>query len=238
LNGLLTARRSFAFCSVRLHDAQDVRHALGVTLNDVVLAVTAGALRRYLEARGELPQRPLIAQIPIAVESAKGRAHHRTEGNALSVIGASLATQFDDLNMRLRSIHASTDTAKRMHRAIGEGIVEDLARVVPPCLLGIGIRAYNQFGLAMRHPPIFSLIVSSVPGALPPLYVAGARLVDSYLIGPLLDGGGLNVTAISYNESLSFGFCVCPDLVPDPWVLADEAESAFAELREQTLTVV
>ena len=235
LNGLLTPRRSFAFCSVPLEDAQAIKQTLGVTLNDVVLAVTAGALRRYLQSRGELPERPLVAQIPIVVSTSKGQHEHRTRGNALSVIGASLATQLDDPTERLRSIHSSTQSAKGMHHALGEQIVEELAELAPPALLARLIRGYNQLGLAMRHPPIFSLIVSNIRGAPCPLYVAGAQVIASYPIGPLLDGGGLNVSAMSYNDSLDFGLCVCPDIVSDPWQLADAATAAFAELREKAL---
>ncbi len=235
LNGLLTPRRSFAFCSVPLEDAQAIKQALGITLNDVVLTVTAGALRHYLESRGERTDRPLIAQIPIVVGTHGPVDDRRTRGNALSVIGASLATQVDDLIDRARTIHASTESAKGMHRALGEQLVEELARFAPPALLARLIRVYSQLGLAMRHPPIFSLIVSNVPGPPVPLYVAGARVIAGYPIGPLLDGGGLNVTAISYNDSLGFGLCVCPDIVPDAWQLADATKAAFTELRDRVL---
>ena len=99
-------------------------------------------------------------------------------------------------------------------------------------VLAAGLRAYDRLHLAERHPPIFNLIVSNVQGPSYPLYIAGARLVASYPIGPLLDGGGLNITVLSYRDHIDFGFVVCPEIVEDPWQLADATSVAFAELEE------
>ncbi len=204
-----------------------------MTLNDVVLAVCAGALRKYLGDLGALPDRPLVAQVPMALNGA--HSPRRMQGNALSVIGASLATDVDDPVARLHAIHRSTDSAKAMHHAIGETMVEDLAALVPPTVTGFAVRAYSGLRLADRHPPIFSLIVSSIPGPPCPVYVAGAHVLGAYPIGPLLDGSGLNVTVVSHDDSLDFGLVVCPELVPDPWAVADAAVDAFAELRDRVL---
>ena len=80
--------------------------------------------------------------------------------------------------------------------------------------------------------PIFNLIISNVPGPPLPLYIGGARLEASYPIGPLLDGGGLNITAMSYLDRIDFGYVVCPEIVENPWQLADATSAAFAELAE------
>ncbi len=228
MNGPLSPRRGFAFCSVPMSDAVRVKRAAGVTLNDVVLGVCAGALSRYLGERGELPDRPLIAQIPLSLDHDEGA--RRVQGNALSVMGATLATDVADPLERLRAIHRSTRSAKAMHRALGEDILSNLADPVPPIVLGASVRAYAALRLAAYHAPVFSLIVSTVRGPPCTVYVAGAKAVGTYPIGPLLDGGGLNVTAISSEDTLDFGFIVCPELVPDPWRIADAATEAFAEL--------
>ena len=147
-------------------------------------------------------------------------------------MGSALPTQLDDPIERLRAIHASTHSAKMMQHALGDDLILDLADVTPPGLLAAGVRAYSRLRLADHHPPIFNLIVSNVQGPPLPLYIGGARLVASYPIGPLLDGGGLNVTVLSYLDHIDFGFVVCPELVEDPWKLADATSAAFTELEK------
>ncbi|MGO8870646.1 MAG: WS/DGAT/MGAT family O-acyltransferase [Acidimicrobiales bacterium] len=233
LNQTITAHRGFAFCSVPFAGVKAIKDAFSVTVNDVVLGICAGALRRYLADRGELPAKPLIAQIPIAVHVDDGGGPSAgVWGNAVAVMGAALATQLDDPADRLRAIHASTSRAKVMHEALGGDLILDLAEVAPPGILAAGVRAYSRFHLSEHHPPIFNLIISNVRGPPIALYVAGARLVANYPIGPLLDGGGLNVTVISYLDHIDFGFAVCSEIVQDPWLLVDATAAAFAELKE------
>lgn len=233
LNRAITPHRQFAFCSVPLAGVKTIKRAFSVTVNDVVLGICAGALRRYLTDRGELPAKPLVAQIPVAVHVRDGGEPSGPRwGNAVAVMGASLATELDDPAERLQAIHASTDSAKLMHEALGDDLILDLAEVAPPGILAAGVRAYNQLRLSERHPPIFNLIISNVRGPSIPLYVAGARLVANYPIGPLLDGGGLNITVISYLDRVDFGFVVCPEIVEEPWLLVDATTAAFAELKK------
>jgi hypothetical protein len=147
-------------------------------------------------------------------------------------MGAALPTQLDDPVERLRAIHTSTQSAKAMQQALGDDLILDLADVAPPGLLAAGVRAYSRLRLADHHPPVFNLIVSNVQGPPLPLYIAGARLVACYPIGPLLDGGGLNITAMSYLDQIDFGYVVCPEIVEDPWQLTDATSEAFAELEK------
>jgi WS/DGAT/MGAT family acyltransferase len=232
LNRSITPHRGFAYCSVPLAGVKAVKDAFSVTVNDVVLGICAGVLRRYLADRGELPAKPLIAQIPVAVHvDARGDASGGAWGNAPAVMAASLATNVDDPAERLRAIHASTHSAKAMQRALGDDLILDLADVAPPGVLAAGVRAYSRLRLSEHHPPIFNLIISNVRGPSFPLYIAGARLVANYPIGPLLDGGGLNITVLSYLDRVDFGFVVCPEIVKDPWQLVDATSVAFAELR-------
>lgn len=233
LNHAITSHRGFAFCSVPLSEVKVIKNAFSVTVNDVVLGICAGGLRRYLADRGELPAKPLVAQIPVAVHVGDGApSSGQTWGNAVAVMGATLGTHIDDPAERLRAIHASTRSAKLMHRALGDDLILDLADVAPPAVLAAGVRAYSRLRLSERHPPVFNLIISNVQGPPIPLYVAGARLVANYPIGPLLDGGGLNITVISYLDGVDFGFAVCPEIVEDPWSLVDATKAAFAELQK------
>ena len=239
MNNRITAHRAFSFCSIDLGEVKEVKQALGGTVNDVVLAVCAGALRTYLDDRGELPAKPLVAQIPVAVNAppdarADGTPSGgpRVWGNQVSVIGASLATDIADPVERLRAITRSTTSAKEMGRALGDTLIAELAGLLPPLVVGTGVKLYQRLGLADRHPPIFNLIVSNVKGPDFPLFVAGARLEGNYPIGPLLDGSGLNITVTSYRDRLDFGFAVCPELVDDAWALARSFPEAFDELHK------
>jgi WS/DGAT/MGAT family acyltransferase len=233
LNRTITPHRGFAYCSVPLAEVNTIKNAFSVTVNDVVLGICAGALRRYLADRDELPSRPLIAQIPVAVHvDDGGDSSGGAWGNAPAAMSAALATQLDDPVDRLRAIHASTHSAKAMQRALGDDLILDLADVAPPGLLAAGVRAYSRLRLAELLPPIFNLIISNVQGPSFPLYIGGARLVASYPIGPLLDGGGLNITAMSYLDHIDFGYVVCPEVVEDPWQLADATAVALTELEK------
>ena len=237
LNQVITPHRGFAYCSVSLSGVKAIKNAFSVTVNDVVLGICTGALRRYLADRGELPGKPLIAQIPVAVHVDDGAdVSGGVWGNATSVMGAALPTELDDPVERLRMIHASTHSAKAMQHALGDDLILDLADVFPPGLLAAGVRAYSCLRLAEHHTPIFNLIMSNVQGPPIPLYIAGARLEASYPIGPLLDGGGLNITVLSYLDRIDFGFVVCPEIVEDPWQFADATSEAFAELEKAAKT--
>jgi diacylglycerol O-acyltransferase / wax synthase len=236
LNQAITPHRGFAFCSVPLSGVKAITHAFSVTVNDVVLGICAGALRLYLADRGELPAKPLIAQIPVAVHvDGSDDASGGRWGNAVAVMGAALETQLDDPAERLQAIHTSTHSAKVMQEALGDNLIMELADVAPPGVLAAGVRAYSRLRISEHHPPIFNLIVSNVRGPAIPMYVAGARLVANYPIGPLLDGGGLNITVISYLDQVDFGFVVCPEIVEDPWQLADATSVAFAELEKAAM---
>ncbi len=233
INRRVTPRREFAYCSVPLDAVLDIRHAFGVTVNDVVLAICGGALRRHLDARGELPERPLIAQVPVAVHVGDPLdTSDSAWGNQVTVMGASLGTEIADPVARLAAVHTSTASGKSMQAALGEDLILDLARVAPPAVLGAGVCAYTRLHLADHHPPVFNLIVSNVRGPGIPTYIAGARVVGNHPIGPLLDGSGLNVTVCSQGGSVDFGFIACPEVVADLWSLVDATAEAFAELRD------
>ena len=228
-NAALTPHRSFAFTSLSLSDVKNVKNELGVSVNDVVLAMCAGSLRHYLENRGELPEEPLVAMVPVSVRTEEQAG---TLGNQVSNMLCSLATQYDDPIERLQAIHEGTQQAKEQLNAIGADTLTNWAEFAAPALAGRAARLYSRTRMADRHRPLFNVTISNVPGPPFPLYSNGARVVAHYPMGPIFDGGGLNITVMSYLDQLDFGLVACADLVPDVWSIADGLGAALEDLKK------
>jgi WS/DGAT/MGAT family acyltransferase len=225
-NGAITARRHVAFARVPLAQIKAVRKAAGVTVNDVVLALCAGTLRRYLQKHGELPAQPLIAVCPISVRDAAPRK----SSNRVSAMFTSLATDIAEPLERLRAIQRVTRGAKEEHNAIGADMLQNWAEFAAPTTFSLAARLYARMKLADRHRPVHNLVISNVPGPPFPLYLAGAELAAAYPMGPVFEGAGLNITVLSYMGSLDFGFQAAGNAVPDIWELAECVEPALREL--------
>lgn len=229
LNGALVADRTCAFTTLPLADVKTVKNELGVKVNDVVLAVCGAALRSYLDERRELPQRSLNATVMAAVGGIGAHAG-AVLGNATSILGATLATDVVDPLDRLRRISASTQTAKLLHRALGDTMVMRVADMLPPGVFGAAVRVYGATRLpAMLRPP-FNAVISNVPGPPMALYSSGARVLSCYLFGPLVQSVALDITVISYADSLDVGIAASPNLVPDPWPIAEAMPGALESL--------
>jgi WS/DGAT/MGAT family acyltransferase len=227
-NAAISPHREVSFARIELDEAKKVKDAFGVKLNDIVLAVMAGALRRYLETHGGIPEEPLIAVCPISVRTDEEVGQN---GNKVSAMFTSLATDIDDPVDRLRAIVSVTEGAKTEHNAIGARMLTDWGEFAAPLTFGLASRLYSSMRLADRHRPIHNLIVSNVPGPPFPLYLAGAELIAAYPMGPIMDGAGLNATVLSYRYSIDFGFMADRELMPDAWELAAAVRPAFDELR-------
>ncbi|HEY8042506.1 MAG TPA: wax ester/triacylglycerol synthase family O-acyltransferase, partial [Polyangiaceae bacterium] len=210
-NGAITAQRTMAFARVPLGPVKAIRKTLGVTVNDVVLALCAGTLRRYLAALGELPASPLVAVCPISVRDATAP---KRSANSVSAMFTSLATDVAEPLQRLRAIQSVTRGAKDEHHAIGADLLQNWAEFAAPTTFSLAARLYARMKLADRHPPVHNLVISNVPGPPFPLYLAGAELVAAYPMGPVFEGAGLNVTVLSYKGSLDFGFNAAANSVP------------------------
>jgi WS/DGAT/MGAT family acyltransferase len=226
-NAALTPHRNFAYKTLSLTDVKTVKNALGVSVNDVVLGVCAGSLRRYLDQNGELPDEPLVAMVPVSVRTDEQKG---TLGNQVSNILCSLATEIDDPIKRLQAIHEGTQQAKSQLNAIGADTLTNWAEFAAPALAGRAARLYSRTRMADRHRPLFNVTISNVPGPPFPLYSNGARVVAHYPMGPIFDGGGLNITVMSYLDQLDFGLVACSDLIHDVWGLADGLAASLDEL--------
>ncbi len=223
----ITPHRSVAFARVRLSDIKRVRAAFGVKVNDVVLAIVSGTLRQYLIDRSTLPRDPLIGMCPVSVrtEDEQGRPDNRVSGMFVH-----MRTDIADPAKQLRAIARATKGAKADHNAIGAKFIQNWAEQAAPSTFVLATRLYSRLNLADRHPPIYNLVVSNVPGPDFPLYLDGAELVATYPMGPIMEGAGLNVTVLSYMDNVDFGFLASAELVPDVWDMADEVEKVMADL--------
>lgn len=227
LNAALTPHRKVGYAQAPLAEVKEVKNALGGTVNDVVLAICAGALRSYFIDRAETVEDPLVAMVPISVRTDDQRGQL---GNRVAAMLVSLATLTEDPEERLSTIVQGTIGAKEQYHAIGADTLADWAEFAAPALAARAARLYSRMRLADRHRPLFNLTISNVPGPSFPLYVCGQRMVADYPLGPIFDGAAMNITVMSYMGSMFFGVVACREAVGDVWLLAHQIEESLDEL--------
>jgi diacylglycerol O-acyltransferase / wax synthase len=216
-NRPITPHRRLALRSVDLDSVKAVKNAFGVSVNDVVMAMCAGALRRWLADHDALPDSPLIAMIPVSVRDPASKA---AMGNKVSAMLATLPTNVSDPGERVGIVHAATQIAKSQQAAMPQGLIDQVSDFSPPALTARAARVVFATGVLHRLPP-FNLCISNVPGPNVPVYLCGAKLLAHYPVSVITDGQGLNITLVGYLGRLHFGLVSCRELVPDLDVLAD-----------------
>ena len=226
-NRPISPHRRWSFCTVPLDEVKEVKRAAGCTVNDVVMALSAGALRRWLIDHDALPDSPLIAAVPVSVRT---EAQKGTLGNRVSTMTAPMGTHLADPLDRLRHAHEAMRAAKDQHGALPADLLSDVTEFAMPALAGQAARLAARLRLVEWLSP-FNLIVSNVPGPNQPLYYAGARLLAYYPISAIADGQGLNITVMSYESGMHFGLIADRDLVPDLDRMADYLVDELADLR-------
>ncbi len=233
-NRALSSRRSFAMAQFDMEELKTVKNALGGTLNDVVLALTAGSLRHYLIEHGQPPDEPLLTAIPVARETS---ASNRESGNASAVTTTLLHTQIGDPLERFAAIRASTEMGKAELEVVGRETFGLLAHYIPPVIQQHAAeKAYHkQTADAEGYRPQANLSVSNVPGPKDKFSALGNVVEDLYSAGPLVEGIGLNITVWSYAGHMNFTLVGCMKAIPDIHLIAEGFEAALQELQTAAL---
>jgi len=189
-----------------------------------VVALCAGVLRRFLLERGELPDNPLVATVPVSVHDKSDRPGR----NHTTWMFCRVESQISDPAERIRTTASGNTAAKDHTAAMGPTLLHDWTQFGGPTMFGTAMRILPR----IPHSPVFNLILSNVPGPRDQLYFLGCQVDAMYPLGPILGGAGLNITVMSLNGELGVGIIACPDLVPELWDIADAFPDALKELLE------
>lgn len=228
LNVAITNQRVFAGRTVPLAEAKTIAKRLGVSLNDVVMATTAGALRRYLKDTNELPTESLSAAVPISLREA-GDA---SANNQVSMMRMTLATDIADPLERLKKINEASTVSKAMVGRMKSAIPTDFPLIGAPWLISGLAAFFGRTRIANMLPPVAHVVISNVPGPNMPLFFAGAQLASYYPVSIPAHGMALNVTVQSYNGRLDYGLIGCSRAVPDILEIGDNLLAEHKKLYE------
>ena len=227
--GKVTPHRVLDGCSFPLDELRRMRSlAAGATVNDVVVTIVGGGVRRYLEAKGETPTGATVCGAPVDLR----KGEESLGGNDITLISIALGAEIADPVERLKHVRASTAGAKEMQRAIGARELSDLSASFPGALSSLGFKSLTSAGLVFGdRRPVWNVGVSNVPGPQVPLYLDGARAERFFGVAPIFHGTGLVFGVFSYRGQIDLTFVSCRRLVPDPEFLADCVRASYEELR-------
>jgi WS/DGAT/MGAT family acyltransferase len=226
-SGRISPHRRFVFGRLSLDDVKAAKNAHGTTVNDVVVSICAGAVRHWLVEHDDLPDAPLVAQVPVSVRTGDELG---TYGNRILLMAAPLFTDVADPVERLAATHEALKVMKERHRALPADLLQDANHFIPPAVFARAARLTFGFSTSRPGRPTWNLVISNVPGPPFPLYMAGARLEAHYPVSVITDGMGLNITVMSYMGHMDFGIVADRDQMPDVHKLMDWLPEELAAL--------
>ena len=232
-NGPISSHRRFVFGQLSLETVKELKNEYGFTVNDVVVALCAGAVREWLLERDALPDDPLVAMVPMSVRT---KEQQGTFGNRVSMMIVPIPTDEPDPRKRLQRTHELLRGAKERHRALPADLLTDATAFIPPAVAALAARTTMEI-LGRTRPPL-NLVISNVPGPRSPLYIAGARLDAHHPVSVVVDGVGLNITVMSYLDHLDFGVIADREQVDDAWSLLEGLRHALDELMHARTAMV
>jgi diacylglycerol O-acyltransferase len=228
LNVPITGERGFSAVSLSLSGVKEIARRQDATLNDIVLTICSGALRRYLQEHGGVPRKSLIATMPVSLRAA-GDTDTSIQATLTLV---KLATNLADPLRRLHAVRAAAGAAKSLTTHARSVIPTDFPSLGAPWILSVLASLYGRSGLTKVIPPLANLAISNVPGPRRPLFLAGARVRACWPLSIVTHGLGLNITVFSYGDSLDFGLTVARAALPDVHSLARALTIAYGELQQ------
>jgi diacylglycerol O-acyltransferase / wax synthase len=226
INVSITNQRSFSSLSFPLAGIKHVAKGNGVTLNDVVMAICSGALRRYLADLNCVPDQPLLAGVPVSLREA-GNTDMNTQASMMRI---SLASTVADPKARLMAINQASKAAKAASANMNAVMPTDFPSLGVPWILSGLAALFGRSKLANNMAPLANLAISNVPGPNMALYLAGAKMLTYYPVSIVTHSLALNVTVQSYNGSLDFGLIACRKAMPDLPELAKYMQKTFDEM--------
>jgi diacylglycerol O-acyltransferase / wax synthase len=233
-NGKVSSYRVFDGVSFPLTDIRAIKDSLpGATVNDAILAVIGGGLRKYLDDKNELPGESMSAMAPISVRADNEK---QAMGNLVSAMVVNLGTHIADPLKRLAYIHKEAKNSKAMTNAVGARTLTDYSQLLPSALAGLGARLYTRLGVANAHAPVFNCVATNVPGSPIPIYFCGAKLVKMFGLGPIFDSMGMINTIYSYCGDIAVSFTADRQMLPDPAQYASALKASFEELKAAAIT--
>lgn len=234
-NSTITGHRAVAFTQVSLDDVRRIKSHFGVTINDVVLATGAGAVRELLVDRDALPDRPLVGMVPVSITGDVpdgGCSVDELGSNLVTGMFVSLPTDVADPVARMYAMAQSATTAKDHHATVDPNLLRGWAQLSPATTAHMISKIYTATHFADHHPVIYNLVMSNVHGPDAPLYFLGARITALFPFGPVFHGAGLNITVFSTGGNLNVGIIGCAEQIPDPAELARGFERGIKTLLE------
>ena len=234
LNGILSAQRLWNTAILDFVRVKKLKNIMGTTLNDVVLAICAIALRRYLLEKDKLPSKPLVSMIPISTREENDGSH---QGNKISAMLVQLATNIEDPIECLETIQENTIRGKTYQGAMGAKRLTDLAEVVPFGIANQAAKVYTRYHLSKLHNPAMNLTITNVPGPQMPLYINKHKVMHLMGMAPIIDGMGLIITVLSYNGSITISPTTCPNSMPDVDLFTQYIREAANTLEERILKI-
>lgn len=220
INVPITSSRCFVVKTLSLSEIVALGKQANATVNDIILTLCSTALRKYMIDKGAVPKKSLIASVPVSVRKAN------CSGNQITYVIANLATNEPDTMTRLVKIGKSTQDAKKELVNVSAAAATNFAFIAQ----GL-VAVMNQLNLSSMMPSAANLIISNIPGPRKPMYLGKAKLVATYPLSVLIDGQSLNITVVSYCDSISFGLMACQSVIPDLNVIADYIELALDDIK-------
>jgi diacylglycerol O-acyltransferase len=224
MNHVLTPERRFATATLALDDIKETRRHLGVTINDVVLTISAGAARKLMLKYDRRAVGPVVVSVPVSIDADPNRIW----GNKFTTMAVAVPTQIGDPLERVHEVHAAAATAKETHQLLGPELFGRWAAYFPP---GFAERMSRRMAINAQQTKVLNFAVSNVPGPRERGEVAGAVVREIYSVGPLIAGSGLNITVWSYVDQLSISVLTDGATVDDPHEVTDAMIDDFRELR-------